>query len=600
MMMRTKPLLYVTLAFMSFLPSFLSYTVEAETVKKEGKLTSKDEVVYATLKANGDLDSIYVVNTLDVEQAGEILDYGEYSNLKNLTDLAEISQEDQTVRLEAPEGKFYYQGNLEDSELPWNLSISYSLNGRKIQPAELAGQKGHLEISIETGANKNVDPAFYENYLLQISLMLSNSYQNIEASGGMVANAGKNKQVTFTVMPAQEERLSVEADVEDFEFNGIDIAAVPSTLPIDTSEMENMTEDMSTLSDAIGELHSGVTELRNGVSRLNNGAAALSDGSGKYKNGIGQMNGAGSDLVGASRSIGDALKKISTSLSGGADQTDMSSLSELPKGLTQIAAGLEETSNGLATLRKNYSQAYGALDGAIKEIPAAQLTETDIAGLYNSNADQRVVKSLVESYTAAQKVKGTYDQVKQAFAAVDPALKQSEDALRNMSAALTSIANEVSGSLENIDAGGIAELQKGMAALSSNYGEFHSGLVKYTDGVSQLSSSYTQLHSGIAELSGGTNKLATGVNELHNGTNELHQETKDLPEQMQNEINEMIQEYDKSDFEPVSFVSSKNEKVKTVQFVIKTESIQLEEQKTKKAVPVKEKGFWDLLMDLFK
>jgi putative membrane protein len=34
--------------------------------------------------------------------------------------------------------------------------------------------------------------------------------------------------------------------------------------------------------------------------------------------------------------------------------------------------------------------------------------------------------------------------------------------------------------------------------------------------------------------------------------------------------------------------------------VIKTESIEKEEQETKKAKPKKEKGFWDLLMDLFK
>ena len=77
-------------------------------------------------------------------------------------------------------------------------------------------------------------------------------------------------------------------------------------------------------------------------------------------------------------------------------------------------------------------------------------------------------------------------------------------------------------------------------------------------------------------------------------TDELYQETKDLPDQMEEEINQMISEYDKSDFKPVSFVSVNNEKVYSVQFVIKTESIQKEEQETKKAEPEKEKGFWDL------
>ncbi len=44
----------------------------------------------------------------------------------------------------------------------------------------------------------------------------------------------------------------------------------------------------------------------------------------------------------------------------------------------------------------------------------------------------------------------------------------------------------------------------------------------------------------------------------------------------------MIAEYDKSHFEAVSFVSTKNEKVNSVQFVIKTESIKKEDKKQTK------------------
>ncbi len=596
-MMRTKQILFAALGLMIFLPSFLSYGAAAEA---EGKITSKDEVVYATLKSNGELEDIYVVNTLEVVKAGELIDYGKYSSVKNLTDLSELDQNGQVVQINAPEGKFYYQGNMEDNtELPWDIEISYLLDGREVVASELAGKEGHVEIKINTAANEKADSVYFENYLLQISLQLSNSYQNIEADGGMVANAGKNKQITFTVMPGQEESLSAEADVADFEFSGIDIAAVPSTLPIDTSEMENMTDDMSALSDAIRELNNGVAELKKGVSELNDGAASLRDGSAKYKNGMSELSGSSSQVVAASSSIGDALKKINSSLSQGSAEMDVSSLSELPGGLTQLANGLNQAADGLSELRKNYSEAYRALDGAIKGIPDHQLSEEEIAGLLSSGADANVVNKLVDTYKSAQKVKGTYVQVQKAFAAVDPTLNQVSGSVKEMSGNLTTIANELSASLEDMDMGALGELQKGLSTLSSNYGEFHSGLVSYTKGVSELSSSYSQLHSGIAGLSGGTSELNKGVGELHNGTSELHQETKDLPEQMQQEINEMIKEYDKSDFEPVSFVSAKNEKVTSVQFVIKTEAVEKEDQETKQAKPEKKKGFWDLLLELF-
>jgi putative membrane protein len=597
MMMKTNKILFASLALMITLPSFLSYGAAAEA---EGKLTSKDEVIYATLKSNGELDDIYVVNTLDVAKAGEILDYGMYSSVKNLTDLSEIDKNGQAVTINAPEGKFYYQGNMEDNtELPWDIEITYLIDGREVEASELAGKEGHVEIEIDTAANEKAESVYFKNYLLQISFMLSNSYQNIEADGGMVANAGKNKQITFTVMPGQEEKLSAEADVTDFAFSGIDIAAVPSTLPIDTSEMVNMTDDMASLSDAISELNNGVADLEKGVSQLNNGAASLRDGSAKYKSGMSELNGSSAQIVGASSSIGDALKQISTLLSGDSAQMDMTSLSELPATLTQLASGLNQAADGLTVLRENYAVAYGALDGAIKDIPADKVSEEEIKALYDSGTDANVVKKLVDSYAAAQKVKASYSQVQEVFAAVDPTLKRVSGSVTEMSAGLTTIADELSASLNDMDMSGLGQLQKGLAELSSNYGEFHSGLVGYTGGVSKLAASYSQLHSGIAGLADGTGELNKGVGELHSGTNELHQETKDLPEQMQQEINEMIKEYDKSDFEPVSFVSAKNEKVTSVQFVIKTEAIEKEEEETKTAKPEKKKGFWDLLLELF-
>lgn len=603
-MMRKKQVLLVMMAVLLLLPSFLVKADSTEQVDAEmvdGKLSSKDEVVYATLHATGDLEEIYVVNTLDVSKAGEILDYGVYSNIKNLTDLSELTQDGQSVRINAPEGKFYYQGNMkEDTELPWKISISYLLDGQKVAPADLAGQNGHLEMTINTAANNAVDKVFYENYLLQISLQLPNNYENIVATGGMVANAGKNKQITFTVMPGEDEELSVEADVEDFEFQGVDIAAIPSTLPIDTSEMGNMTDDMATLSDAISDVNNGVAELEDGVIQLNNGVASLRNGSAQYQNGMNEIDGASTKIVTASHSIGDALKTISTSLSSNSEEMDLTKLTELPAGLTQLANGLTETANGLTKLQESYSQAYTLLDGAIAGIPEQQVSDEEIAELYVSGANKGVLDRLVAYYGAAQKIKVTYSMTREAFEAVGPSLTKTSGALKEMSGSLTFTANELSTSLEDMDLSALSELQKGIATLSANYGEFHTGLVGYTEGVSTLANSYNDLHSGIVDLSDGTGELATGVGKLHDGTDELYEETKDLPEQMEEEINQMISEYDKSDFEPVSFVSTKNKKVYSVQFVIKTGGIKKEEPETKKAKTEEEKGFWDLLLDLFK
>jgi len=312
MMMRKKRILCILMTIVLVLPSFLVtvatdvHVVAAEDASQNpGEYSYKDEVVYATLSPTGERQEVYVVNIFDMIEEGDIVDYGTYSNVSNLTNLSEIEQEEEgKVEFTAPEGKFYYQGNKNDAQLPWDIVISYFLDGEQIDPDQLVGKDGDVEIKIQTAANENVNSVFFENYLLQVSLNLApDVFDNIETTGGVVANAGKNKQVTFTVMPEQAGDLSLKADAVDFELQGMEIAAVPQSMSIDAPDMDEMTSEMQSLTDAIKEISNGVGELNNGVSDLNSGVASLRVGSGQYQDGISDINDTSSGLVDASVSI---------------------------------------------------------------------------------------------------------------------------------------------------------------------------------------------------------------------------------------------------------------------------------------------------------
>lgn len=598
-----KKILMITACLSLVLPSILTAAVSKEetaAAEKEGKLTSKDEVVYATLHPNGESQELYIVNTLDVTEAGKITDYGNYTTLKNLTDLSEIEQADEKVELTAPEGKFYYQGNMEKSTLPWDFEIKYFLDGDEIVPKELAGKDGHLEIKINTAKNEKVDAVFYENYLLQISFALdSEKASNIKSEEGMLANAGKNKQVTFTVMPEQDGELAAEADVVDFELSGIDITAVPSTISVDAPDTDELTSEMVTLSDAIGEINNGVAELKDGAAQLNAGTTELKNGSAEYRNGITALNGGSSELVSGSEDIDHALQTMSNSLSA-IDDIDLSELELLIGGLTQLSAGLKETSNGLSQLHENYTAAYKALNDVISAIPEHQVTQEEIEALYRSGADQETINKLVEVYKTALTAKGTYDQIKEAFSAVDSTLETVIISLNTMADNVKKMVDEVSGSLGDFDLSeGFGALEEGIAALAGNYTAFHTGLVEYTDGVGELANGYQELDNGIAGLSKGTADLETGIGTLYEGTSELDDATSEIPEQMTKEIDKMISEYDKSDFEAVSFVSKQNENVNSVQFVLKTESIEYDEPEAEDEEIKQEKSLWQKFLELF-
>jgi putative membrane protein len=366
--------------------------------------------------------------------------------------------------------------------------------------------------------------------------------------------------------------------------------------------LDNMTGEMVTLSDAIRKVNNGVAELKQGVSELNGGVKDLRNGSQQYKNGMNKVKGNSSELVEASKSINNALATISSSLSGeDSDEIDLTTLAKLPEGLSVLGKNLNTTADGLSTLRESYGQAYGVLDQAMEAIPAYDISEKEFQDLYASGAEHEVLDKLKETYTAAQTAKGTYTSVKEGFDAVDTTLNKTANGMKEMGTQLNTTAKELTTSIEEMDiTESITKLEEGLTELSTKYKEFHSGLVDYTGGVNQLSNSYGELHDGIAELSNGTNELENGVSELHKGTSELHEATNDLPNELKSEVDEMISEFENTDFEAKSFVSPKNnEKINTVQFIIKTESIEVDEQEKEKEPVKKEKSFWDKFIDLF-
>ena len=90
--------------------------------------TEKEENVYVSLAGDGSVADIYIVNMFALDGKTEIRDYGAYSSVRNLTSEADISLDGDSVTVSAEAGTFYYQGNLKDAQLPWNISVAYMLD----------------------------------------------------------------------------------------------------------------------------------------------------------------------------------------------------------------------------------------------------------------------------------------------------------------------------------------------------------------------------------------------------------------------------------------------------------------------------------------
>ncbi|MET3683276.1 X-X-X-Leu-X-X-Gly heptad repeat protein [Alkalibacillus flavidus] len=588
-----KTIASITALSLVLYPSTLSF---AET-DNEGSFSDKHEVVYTTLDALGEQQGLYVVNEFNVTETGAITDYGQYESLENLTTTGEISTNNGELTLPANEDPFYYRGDLADRQLPWTFDVTYKLDGNKVAPSDIVGQSGDVSITVDMSHREGANETFTDNFMVQVSATLnSDVFSQVEAPGGTVASAGQDQQVSFTVMPGDEDTLTLEASAESFEFDGFQISALPASMSVDQPNTSEMTDNMEQLSNGVADLHDGIAELNNGLGELNNGAVDLRNGSSSYLQGVRDLDNGSGELVGGSESIQAGIDEMHQQLAS--SDSSSGNLGEMASGLNEIAAGLEEAATGLDDLRSNYENAYGALDDAIKRIPDSQLSEEELQGLYQSGADQDVVDTLVSTYEAAQATKQTYNQVGDAFSAVTPALNETSGQLSEMANQLQTMAENVSSA---DPASGLTELENGLADLSSQYSEFHAGLVDYTNGVGELANSYSSVHSGVDDLQSGIASTYAGSNDLRDGSRELRDETSDLPEEMQNEIDSMMSDFEYDDFDLESFVSERNnEDIESVQFTIQTDSIEIEEPEDTTDEQDENESIWDRFLNLFR
>lgn len=623
----------------------------------------KEEVVYAMLDTNGEIDGVYVVNIFD--QKGKIVDYGDYSSIRNMTSKEKINMEDNKITVLNNNKKLYYEGKLKRNTLPWNISIKYYLDGKEYTAEKLAGKSGYLKIDMVIRQNKEFNKIFYENYALQTELTLDTSkYSNIEAKGATIANIGKDKKLTYTILPGQGADISVAADVTDFEMYAININGIQLNINTDIDDSEIM-DNINELTEAIEKLNNGADHLRDGSSDVNdgtdklesatkdlkkgsydldNGVNSLKNGIIQVQGGLNKLNDKSSSLVKGSEQVKYALLDIQEKLSKVSTSTEdiedlINASSSIKKGINDINSGIQSLKSGV-----NYNQYKGVMKSNGLNIDVLKSSNTETINKLNTQ-----IESLRKSYNnikvnpeygeQAKQLKNQIDQLTNIVNLLNgnnSAIYGTENYLNGVSESISEISDGskiLKSQYEEFD-GAIIELSHrlnsmlvdmtklsdGIDTLVEKYTVLDSGINEYTNGLSEIVNGYSEivkgvnrLSSGSRDLTNGTNKfydktrdLMNGVNDVYNGTVELSKGTNELKEEtsnMDNEVNDQIDNIQSkitsNKSKTTSFVSKKNDNIKSVQFVIKTEPIKIEEIDKADEEPKETLNFWEKLLKLF-
>lgn len=479
----------------------------------------KNEVVYASMTATGAVKNLYVVNELFSTVPAMIKDFGAYQEVLNLTDEASLAQEPDSVVCVLEDESFVYQGTLASTELPWNIKITYELDGAAITPEELAGKSGELKLAIETNQNTLVSQDYFDNYLLQITCTLPIEHATkIASEEGQVALAGSNTTVVFSVMPGKSGSYELTAQVKDFEMEGISIAAIPFSMAIDAPDSESLVAQFDALIEGAGKLNEGADGLSDGATALDGGVQAFCQGATQLK---------------------DGADELSTGVAA-----YVAGVGQVSQGLAQAAAG----SNAFAAKLAELSRASAGIVSSI-EASATQI-QTLVAQIQSSTLPDDQKTALIQQ-------------------------------IQGLSAQLSGLKDY---------AAGVGALSEGYAPLDSSLTQLSTGLSdlsqqgsSLTQGASELSTGADELANSTGSLAQGSSQLATGASELAQGTTQLEEKSKLIPDKVRTQIDELMADYDKSDFTPTSFVDARNTNVKLVQFVMATEAIHLPDPESEEA-----------------
>ena len=567
----------------------------------------KTEVVYVSLDATGAARSASVVNMFDVESGGQIVDFGPYDDVLSLSEGKALSREGQATSFSVGEGTFLYQGDISQPVIPWNISLSYELDGRSVSADEVAGVEGEVTIHLKTGRNEDADRAFYDSYMLQATFTLpAGTCSDVVAEQATLAMSGEDRTVAFTVLPGHDGDFTIKMNARDFALPSAQIVALPYTSVIEMPSADGMVDGISQLGDAVSRLASGASQLDAGSSEFASGVDDFAAGSAQFGEGLNTLAASSDQLTEASAQVNAAFTAVGEVL-GRIDLSQVDELAKFPGLMRDLADALDAVAGTASEVSVAYSAAYGELAGSMDAIPDGTVSDDQmeairqLADTTDDAADDETVETLVSTYRVAQSAKQTFAEHRDAFDAAKRNLEataQLSSGMSEVARLLRVMADEFDASIE---AGGLEDLKGllgGVGELAQGYSLFHQGLVSYTDGVKALASNYAQMNAGAQELSAGAGRLAQGVSAYSGGVSQLNIATIDLPQTMKDQIASMMSDYDFPAFEPRSFTSQDNTSTSEVQFVISTPAIEKEVVQVAEE-PEVELSFWDRLFALF-
>ena len=284
----------------------LKEVLSSKISKAEDEEVGKEETVYVVADNSGKAKDVIVSDWLKNPDGNETIeDVSDLKDIKNVKGKEKFEEKDGKITWKAKGKDIYYQGKT-DKELPVKQTISYYLDGEKMEPDEIAGKSGKVTIRFDYKNNQKttttVDGKKYSVYVpftIMTGMILDDSFTNVEVKNGKVISDGDKNMVVGVAMPGLKDSLKVTssdfsedidipeyvevtADVKDFSMDmtmSVMLSGITSSDNVeDFVDLSDLDDAIDTLSDSSSQLADGTKELREGLEQLRSKVPALADG----------------------------------------------------------------------------------------------------------------------------------------------------------------------------------------------------------------------------------------------------------------------------------------------------------------------------------
>ena len=404
----------------------------------DGRKMTCDEAYYATLDYYGNLTDGSIVKSYVLNGATSITDFGEYESVSNLTDSTVPAESAKRVAFDfadAAPTHFYFEGKTTKpyENLPWTISLSYTLNGVPMKAEDIAGKTGVVEILIDAIPNRDADEYARNNYTLEaMSIFNQDDILSLDAPGGQTQLVGNLRAALFITLPGEEGHYTIRVGTDSFEYGGMTFLMVPATLSqleeiSKLGQRKNDLEDsynklsgsLDTLLESLADMEGGLNGAAAGLDRLNKARATISANKGKVYDDADELRGNIDDFLtvldpvsGQLEDAGDAISETNDALRELVDGTNglKGDLTKLEKDLKALQDGKGDTKEVLSDIG-NLRGSLLRLRNALNNVKTGSITPiTDpLAGMSSAEAAAALdqVNALHDVYKIAT-VQDTY------------------------------------------------------------------------------------------------------------------------------------------------------------------------------------------------